>query len=63
MDRVDRPVGNSGRILAAYGELLVAGSITPGHGRRRLPPSRYDLNGTLVRLVGMAVIRDTPRGH
>jgi small multidrug resistance family-3 protein len=55
--------GNFGRILAAYGGVFVAGSIAWGMVADGYRPDRYDVSGTLICLVGMAVIMYAPRGH
>ncbi|MGW1496917.1 YnfA family protein [Streptomyces sp. NPDC002402] len=55
--------GNFGRILAAYGDVFVVGSIAWGMVADGYRPDRYDVIGALVCLVGMAVIMYVPRGH
>lgn len=53
---------NFGRILAAYGGVFVAGSLTWGMVADGFRPDRYDLVGAAVCLVGVAVIMYAPRG-
>ncbi|AWZ03425.1 MULTISPECIES: YnfA family protein [unclassified Streptomyces] len=52
-----------GRILAAYGGILVAGSIAWGMVADGYRPDRYDVIGAPVCLAGMAVIVYAPRSH
>jgi small multidrug resistance family-3 protein len=58
-----------GRILAAYGGIFVAGSLVWGVVVDKFRPDRYDIAGSVVCLVGVAVNgqrpgRDTaPKGH
>ncbi|MEU1517643.1 YnfA family protein [Streptomyces sp. NPDC005811] len=54
---------NFGRILAAYGGIFVAGSITWGMIADGYRPDRWDVIGALVCLAGMAVIMYAPRSH
>ena len=58
-----QPDDNFGRILAAYGGIFVAGSITWGMVADGYRPDRWDVIGALVCLAGMAVIMYTPRGN
>ncbi len=53
---------NFGRILAAYGGVFVAGSLTWGVVVDKFRPDRYDVIGAAVCLVGVAVIMYAPRG-
>lgn len=53
---------NFGRILAAYGGVFVAGSLTWGMVVDGFRPDRYDVIGAVVCLVGVAVIMYAPRG-
>ncbi len=52
---------NFGRILAAYGGIFVAGSLTWGVVADGFKPDRYDLLGAGLCLVGVAVIMFVPR--
>ena len=51
-----------GRILAAYGGIFVAGSLTWGMVFDGFRPDRYDVAGSMICLVGVAVIMYGPRG-
>ena len=53
---------NFGRILAAYGGIFVAGSLAWGVVMDGFRPDRWDLIGSTVCLVGVAVIMFAPRG-
>jgi len=57
-----QPDANFGRILAAYGGVFVAGSLTWGMVVDGFPPDRYDVVGALVCMLGVAVIMYAPRG-
>jgi small multidrug resistance family-3 protein len=50
-----------GRVLAAYGGIFVAGSLTWGIVADGFRPDRYDLVGAAVCLVGVGVIMFAPR--
>ncbi|MGP3979612.1 YnfA family protein [Streptomyces sp. KR80] len=52
-----------GRILAAYGGVFVAGSLAWGMVMDGFRPDRWDVIGSLVCLVGVAVIMYAPRGQ
>lgn len=54
---------NVGRVLAAYGGTLVAGSIAGGMIPDGYLPERFDVIGALVCLAGMTVIMCSPRGN
>ena len=56
-----QPDAHFGRILAAYGSVFVAGSLTWGMAVDGFRPDRYDVVGALVCLVGVAVIMYAPR--
>ncbi|MGW6276075.1 YnfA family protein [Kribbella sp. NPDC055071] len=56
-----QPDPNFGRILAAYGGIFVAGSLTWGVLLDYYKPDRYDLLGAALCLVGVAVIMYAPR--
>ena len=56
-----QPSPHFGRILAAYGGVFVAGSLTWGVVVDGFRPDRYDIVGALVCLVGVAVIMYAPR--
>ena len=53
---------NFGRILAAYGGVFVAGSLTWAVVADGFHPDRYDVIGAAVCLVGVAIIMYAPRG-
>ncbi|MFE1950710.1 YnfA family protein [Streptomyces sp. NPDC059524] len=57
-----QPDAEFGRILAAYGGVFVAGSIAWGMVADGYRPSRWDVVGAVICLVGMAVIMYAPRG-
>lgn len=57
-----QPDPNFGRILAAYGGILVAGSLAWGVVLDGFRPDRYDLVGAGICLVGVVVIMYAPRG-
>jgi small multidrug resistance family-3 protein len=52
---------NFGRILAAYGGIFVAGSLAWGIVMDGFRPDRWDYVGSLVCLIGVAVIMFAPR--
>jgi small multidrug resistance family-3 protein len=52
---------NFGRVLAAYGGIFVAGSLAWGVAMDGFRPDRFDLIGTIVCLMGVAVIMYAPR--
>ena len=54
---------NFGRVLAAYGGIFVAGSLTWGIVWDGFRPDRYDLMGAAICLVGVAVIMYVPRSN
>lgn len=56
-----QPDADFGRILAAYGGVFVAGSLTWGMVVDGFRPDRYDVAGALICLVGVAVIMYSPR--
>ena len=51
-----------GRILAAYGGVFVAGSLAWGVVVDKFRPDRWDIIGSAICLVGVAVIMYAPRG-
>jgi small multidrug resistance family-3 protein len=57
-----QPDPHFGRILAAYGGVFVAGSLTWGAIFDGFRPDRYDLAGAAICLAGVAVIMYAPRG-
>ncbi|XVX20177.1 YnfA family protein [Actinomycetota bacterium] len=57
-----QPDANFGRILAAYGGVFVAGSLVWGMVMDGFRPDRWDIAGSLVCLVGVALIMYAPRG-
>lgn len=56
-----QPDAHFGRILAAYGGVFVAGSLAWGMAFDGFRPDRYDVIGSLICLVGVAVIMYAPR--
>lgn len=58
-----QPSNHFGRILAAYGGVFVAGSLTWAVVADGYRPDRFDIAGALICLVGVAVIMYAPRGH
>ena len=56
-----QPSSEFGRVLAAYGGVLVAGSLAWGVLFDRFKPDRYDLVGAAICLLGVAVIMYAPR--
>jgi small multidrug resistance family-3 protein len=56
-----QPDPHFGRILAAYGGVFVAGSLAWGMALDGFRPDRYDVIGSVVCLVGVAVIMYAPR--
>ena len=56
-----QPDANFGRILAAYGGIFVAGSLAWGRVFDGFRPDRFDLVGSAICLVGVAVIMYAPR--
>ena len=51
-----------GRILAAYGGVFVAGSLAWGMALDGFRPDRWDVVGSVICLIGVAVIMYAPRG-
>jgi len=58
-----QPDAHFGRILAAYGGVFIAGSLTWAMVVDKFKPDRYDIAGAAVALAGVAVIMFAPRGH
>ena len=56
-----QPDAHFGRILAAYGGVFVAGSLASGMAFDGFRPDRWDIAGSLVCLLGVAVIMFAPR--
>lgn len=56
-----QPFQDFGRILAAYGGVFVAGSLTWGIIFDGFRPDRYDIVGAAIALIGVAVIMYAPR--
>jgi small multidrug resistance family-3 protein len=56
-----QPDTHFGRILAAYGGVFVVGSLAWGMIVDGFRPTRYDVIGALVCLVGVAIIMYAPR--
>jgi small multidrug resistance family-3 protein len=57
-----QPDSHFGRILAAYGGIFVAGSLAWGVIVDKFRPDRYDIAGSVVCLLGVALIMYAPRG-
>jgi len=55
------PTPTSGRILAAYGGIFVAGSLAWGMALDGFRPDRWDITGALICLAGVAIIMYAPR--
>lgn len=56
-----QPDAHFGRILAAYGGVFVAGSLLWGAIVDGFKPDRWDLTGSTICLLGVAVIMYAPR--
>ena len=56
-----QPDPHFGRILAAYGGVFVAGSLIWGMAFDGFRPDRWDLAGSAICLLGVAVIMFAPR--
>jgi small multidrug resistance family-3 protein len=56
-----QPDPNFGRILAAYGGVFVAGSLTWGVVMDGFRPDGFDIAGAVICLLGVAVIMYAPR--
>jgi small multidrug resistance family-3 protein len=56
-----QPDAHFGRILAAYGGVFVAGSLAWGMIFDGFRPDRWDIAGSLICLLGVAVIMFAPR--
>lgn len=56
-----QPDPHFGRVLAAYGGVFVAGSLLWGVVADGFRPDRYDILGSLICLLGVAVIMYAPR--
>jgi small multidrug resistance family-3 protein len=56
-----QPDAHFGRILAAYGGVFVAGSLAWGVVFDGFRPDRWDIAGSAICLVGVAVIMYPPR--
>lgn len=57
-----QPDPHFGRILAAYGGVFVAGSLVWAVIMDGFRPDRWDIIGSLICLVGVAIIMYAPRG-
>lgn len=57
-----QPDPHFGRILAAYGGVFVAGSLTWGVLIDGFRPDRWDLVGAGICLIGVGIIMYVPRG-
>ncbi len=58
-----QPDAHFGRILAAYGGVFVAGSLLWGMAADGFRPDRWDVTGSLICLLGVALIMYAPRAH
>jgi small multidrug resistance family-3 protein len=56
-----QPDAAFGRVLAAYGGVFIAGSLVWGAVADGFRPDRWDVAGSLVCLVGVALIMYAPR--
>jgi small multidrug resistance family-3 protein len=56
-----QPDAQFGRVLAAYGGIFVAGSLTWAAAIDGYRPDRFDLIGASVCLVGVGIIGYAPR--
>jgi small multidrug resistance family-3 protein len=56
-----QPDSHFGRVLAAYGGVFVAGSLLWGMVFDGFRPTRFDVIGSLVALVGVGIIVSAPR--
>ena len=56
-----QPDANFGRILATYGGIFVAGSLLWGMALDGFRPDRWDITGSVICLIGVAVIMYAPR--
>ncbi|MEV5050064.1 YnfA family protein [Arthrobacter sp. LAR12-1-1.1] len=56
-----QPDAHFGRILAAYGGVFVAGSLGWGMIFDGFRPGRWDITGSVICLLGVAVIMFAPR--
>lgn len=56
-----QPDANFGRILAAYGGVFVAGSLLWAMVADGFRPDRWDIAGSSIALIGVAVIMYGPR--
>ncbi len=56
-----QPDPHFGRILAAYGGIFVAGSLAWGMVVDKFRPDRWDIIGSAICLLGVAVIMYAPR--
>jgi len=55
-----QPDSHFGRILAAYGGVFVAGSLLWGMAFDRFRPTRYDVVGAAICIVGVGIIMFAP---
>lgn len=55
-----QPDAHFGRILAAYGGVFVVGSLVWGMAFDKFHPTRYDVVGAAVCIVGVGVIMFSP---
>ena len=56
-----QPDSHFGRVLAAYGGIFVAGSLAWGVIFDGFKPTRYDIIGAAVCLIGVGIIMSAPR--
>ncbi|WP_102144596.1 YnfA family protein [Mycobacterium hubeiense] len=58
-----QPDAHFGRILAAYGGVFVAGSLAWGMVFDGFRPDRWDVIGSVICVVGVAIIMYAPRAQ
>jgi drug/metabolite transporter superfamily protein YnfA len=56
-----QPSGNFGRIYAAYGGIFIGSSIVWGRIIDKKKPDRYEVAGSIVAVIGAAIIFYAPR--
>ena len=56
-----QPSSNFGRIYAAYGGIFIASSIVWGRIMDKKKPDRYEIVGSIVAVIGAAIIFYAPR--
>ena len=56
-----QPEGSFGRVYAAYGGVFIVLSLLWGWRVDGIAPDRFDIIGSVIALVGVAVIMYAPR--